>query len=276
MFFFGFFLNRYALEFQPPGSVGASTNYSIVSLGEDIRKASPAPDSFITYYIVVTYFIFGVGVPLLHLVFVLLLWFVKMTKQAQKGMLVATEVLNAWSGLDVLVLALIASIIEIKSFVKFMVGDKCDVINDILVKYMDTPLDGRSTINLLFSPRICSRTLMGSRCSSSVLSGRQHASYLLAMLTCALLMTSSHSEGHDVCFDVDAELKPGCWFLFGAVITHTIVANIAMSACRTVVKDREEADAVGGAGVVAKGAMYADKPRCCTRFGAALGLVRYD
>ena len=220
-FSFNFFgLVGYALEYQPPSAVGPSTNYSIISLGEDIRPASPHPDSFITYYILVTYFIFGVGVPLLHLIFVLLLWFVKMTKEMQKGMLVATEVLNAWSGLDVLVLALIASIIEIKSFVKFMVGDKCDAINAILVKYMDKPLDG-----------------------------------------------------HDVCFDVDAELRPGIVFLFTAVLVHAIVANIAMSACRAVVRDREETDALGG---VAKGPMYADKPRCSTRLGAALGLVRYD
>ena len=49
-------------------------------------------------------------------------------------MLVACEILNAWSGVDVLVLALIASIIEIKSFVQFMIGDKCDLINTVLAR----------------------------------------------------------------------------------------------------------------------------------------------
>ena len=49
-------------------------------------------------------------------------------------------------------------------------------------------------INLVFSPRICSRTLMGysdpHQCSLGTA-----ACYLLVMLTCAVLMTSSHSEG---------------------------------------------------------------------------------
>lgn len=219
-FSFNFFgLVGYALEFQGPGAVQAATNYSIVSLGEQIIPASPEPHSFITLYILGTYFLFGVGVPLLHLIFTLLLWFVKMTKKTQKSMLVATEVLNAWSGLDVLVLALIASIIEIKSFVKFMVGDKCDLINDVLVKYMNKPLDG-----------------------------------------------------HDVCFDVDAELEQGCWILFAAVIVHGIVGNIAMSACRSVVRDREEQDHLGH--VVKQ--VYADKPSCIVRLGTSLGFVRYE
>ena len=45
----------------------------------------------------------------------------------------ASEVLNAWSALDVFCVGIIAALLEIQQFVAFIVGDKCDKINDLLV-----------------------------------------------------------------------------------------------------------------------------------------------
>jgi hypothetical protein len=131
----------FALSAQPMPN-GADTNYSVLSLGIEIPNVSPDPTSLGTNMILVLYFMFGIIVPLLHCIMLVVIWFKKLTLAAQKRMLVATEILNAWSGVDVLVLALMAAIIEIKSFVQFMIGDKCDTVNVILARYLNKPLKG--------------------------------------------------------------------------------------------------------------------------------------
>lgn len=45
--------------------------------------------------------------------------------------------LYAWSAPDVLIIAMVASILEMELFVTFVIGDKCDGINNILRQYFD-------------------------------------------------------------------------------------------------------------------------------------------
>jgi len=52
------------------------------------------------------------------------------------------EVFYAWSALDVFCISVFAAITEISQFAAFMVGDKCDGINEILKAYMDPALHG--------------------------------------------------------------------------------------------------------------------------------------
>lgn len=56
------------------------------------------------------------------------LWLVPMTERVQWGTLVVAEIFNAWQGIDVFVLAILASILEISKFAQFMIGDMCDGI----------------------------------------------------------------------------------------------------------------------------------------------------
>ena len=44
----------------------------------------------------------------------------------------ACEVLYAWSALDVFVVSLIVSVLQIRQFAAFIIGDKCDAINPLL------------------------------------------------------------------------------------------------------------------------------------------------
>lgn len=55
---------------------------------------------------------------------------------------VAAEVLNAWSALDVFVVAIMAGVLEIQQFAAFIVGDKCDAINGLIEQYFDKALGG--------------------------------------------------------------------------------------------------------------------------------------
>ena len=50
------------------------------------------------------------------------------------------EILNAWSCIDVFVIALIAGVVQIGQFALFLVGDKCDPIDPILKKYFSNIL----------------------------------------------------------------------------------------------------------------------------------------
>jgi len=53
---------------------------------------------------------------------------------------VAAQVLNAWCALDVFALSVLVSVLQIRQFALFIVGSKCDLINDLLSK---PPLVGR-------------------------------------------------------------------------------------------------------------------------------------
>ena len=56
-----------------------------------------------------------------------------------------SEILNAWSCLDVFVVSIIAAVLEIGQFAHFIVGDKCDFINPFIKKYFSETLDGHDT-----------------------------------------------------------------------------------------------------------------------------------
>jgi len=118
------------------------TSYSVVSLGLAIPGAAPPSSLFGVRCIQITFFIFTLAVPLSHLLTVLFLWVTPMKHRTQKRLFVVTEVLNAWSALDVFVVAIIAAVLEIRQFAAFIVGDKCNLINEILAKYFSDDLNG--------------------------------------------------------------------------------------------------------------------------------------
>jgi len=56
---------------------------------------------------------------------------------------VVTEVLNAWSAIDVFVISIVAALLEIEQFAQFIIGNRCDLINEILKQYFDGALKGK-------------------------------------------------------------------------------------------------------------------------------------
>jgi len=52
------------------------------------------------------------------------------------------EIMNAWSGLDIFVVAILAALLEIQQFAAFIVGTSCDGINKYLEEYLNTALHG--------------------------------------------------------------------------------------------------------------------------------------
>ena len=70
--------------------------------------------------------------PLLHILLSLLLWHAKLFTQQRESMLVAVQILFAWSALDVFVVGSAVAVLQISQVVKFMIGDKCSQIDRLL------------------------------------------------------------------------------------------------------------------------------------------------
>jgi hypothetical protein len=116
--------------------------FSVLSLGWNLPDASEFPDSIGSRWVQAVFFLFACVVPMLHVLLMLALWTVRMSKRMQRKCFLAAEILNAWSALEVFVFSIIAAILQIQQFVLFIVGDKCDLINRILAEYFDQVLHG--------------------------------------------------------------------------------------------------------------------------------------
>jgi len=123
----------------------ANRGYSLLSVTHAIPQAAENPNFIGVIWIQAVFYTVSFAVPLTHLVVMIFLWWVPMTARTQYSVFYFTEVLNAWSALDVFVVSIMAAILEIQQFAEFLVGDKCDVIDSFLKEYMNNDLDGYNT-----------------------------------------------------------------------------------------------------------------------------------
>ena len=119
--------------------------YSVIELGFSVPKSYENPNDYIIRFTQIIYFLTVFLMPIAMLINVLILWFVPLPRRAQKFLYSLAEILNAWSCLDVFVVAIMAAILEISQFTSFIVGDKCDAINPFISKYFYDILDGHET-----------------------------------------------------------------------------------------------------------------------------------
>ena len=119
--------------------------YSIIQLGLDVRKSYENPNAPEVIFTQVVYFLTTLALPIAFLLNLMILWFIPMPRKAQKFLYSIAEILNAWSCIDVFVIAIIASIAQISQFAQFMVGDKCDSINPYIQSYFSKTLNGHDT-----------------------------------------------------------------------------------------------------------------------------------
>ena len=115
---------------------------SAIDLGIDLRKSYKNPNASEAIFTQVIFFLTTIAIPLAFLLNLIILWFVPMTRKAQKFFYSIAEILNAWSCVDVLAMAIISCVEQVTKFAIFMVGDKCDNINPIIKRYFSKILDG--------------------------------------------------------------------------------------------------------------------------------------
>jgi hypothetical protein len=135
-------LAGYALDLF---NIAPYRDYSVIELGFSVPKSYENPNDGVIRFTQVIYFLTVFIMPVAMLINVIFLWLVPLPRKAQKFFYSIAEILNAWSCLDVFVLAIIAAILEIGKFTEFIVGDKCDAINPFIEKYFDKTLDGHNT-----------------------------------------------------------------------------------------------------------------------------------
>ncbi|ELP86273.1 hypothetical protein EIN_114170 [Entamoeba invadens IP1] len=121
-------------------------NFSVMDLGVNFPAATREPKSFVVLFIQVTYFITIVTLPMVHMICMLVLWLVPMTRRIQNMMFTVCEILYAWSCIDVFIISVIAAVLELSQFAAFMVEPFCDVplggsgmsVDSIIAKYFST------------------------------------------------------------------------------------------------------------------------------------------
>lgn len=108
--------------------------FSVFSLGMKIPEASGDPDGFWILMLQGVFFLFAIIVVVVYHIILIVLWTAPMSTRMQKQFFLTAQVLNAWSGLDVFCVTILAGVLEIRQFADFIVGNKCDSLDQMLAK----------------------------------------------------------------------------------------------------------------------------------------------
>jgi hypothetical protein len=136
-----FGLISYSFSFDFVGLAGWALNllgyphkkeYSVIDLARKLQGSVEHPHSYNVVFTLIVYIIIAISMPIIHLTSLLVMWLVPMTFNFQRKLYVACEVMYAWSCLDVFVVSILAAVMEISQLARFMVGDKCDMIDPIV------------------------------------------------------------------------------------------------------------------------------------------------
>mmetsp|Transcript_4789 Transcript_4789/g.11355 ORF Transcript_4789/g.11355 Transcript_4789/m.11355 type:complete len:1435 (+) Transcript_4789:78-4382(+) len=104
--------------------------YSLFSMGTALSGSLPM--SVGTVFLELAYFFFAMITPLAGLGCLVVLLLKPLPLAKQKSLLVAAEIANAWSAIEVFVLSIITALMQISTFASFMVGDNCHLVNQFL------------------------------------------------------------------------------------------------------------------------------------------------
>jgi hypothetical protein len=136
------------MKFTFKGLVGfmldneASHTYSVVSIGTLFAAHSGLPDDPGVQWTACMYFIFCLAAPSLLVLLCGVLWFAPLSSPWRRFVLTWCEVVNAWAALEVFVVAVVASMLQVQQFAAFIVGDACDGVNKLLEALLDEQLHG--------------------------------------------------------------------------------------------------------------------------------------
>lgn len=108
--------------------------FSVISLATALPSASPDPNSFGTRWIQLAFVCFSIVFVLAYNIILVVLWWAPLSNKVQRRLLVSAQVLNAWSALEVFMLSIMAGVLEIQQFAKFIVGTKCDKLDEVVAK----------------------------------------------------------------------------------------------------------------------------------------------
>jgi hypothetical protein len=97
--------------------------------GDDVLEP---PNPAGVFFLQAVYLIFALAMPLVQCIFLFALWIIPMRLRDQKIVFDFTEMVASWAALDVFIISIIASCVEIDQFAQFLVGDRCDPIEKLV------------------------------------------------------------------------------------------------------------------------------------------------
>ena len=119
--------------------------FSLIDIGSFLPEYYEYPNNIILRFTQIIYFLTVFLMPMAMLINILFLWFIPLSRRAQKYFYLIAEILNAWSCLDVFVISMIITIIQISQFAAYIVEDKFGLFTPFVSKYLDKTLDGHAT-----------------------------------------------------------------------------------------------------------------------------------
>jgi len=120
------------------------TKHSLISLGYSIPTSVKNPAAIGVQCIRWTYFFFALIMPFTCIGVVAFLYFVPLTLRTQRVVFTLAEICNAWSAIEVFLISVFASLLELSQFAAFMVGTHCDALKGFLGQ--DTCFDVQSSL----------------------------------------------------------------------------------------------------------------------------------
>eukprot|EP00928_Gymnodinium_smaydae_P039664 TRINITY_DN27044_c1_g1_i1.p1 TRINITY_DN27044_c1_g1~~TRINITY_DN27044_c1_g1_i1.p1 ORF type:complete len:704 (+),score=136.43 TRINITY_DN27044_c1_g1_i1:1289-3400(+) len=138
----GVFLSTFEFEMEGMlalilGPERSARRYSIVELGLALPASSLDPTGWGVLSIQAMFFMFVILFVVAYHVVLIVLWCAPLPSLLQRRFLITAQVMNAWNGLDVFTMSILASVLELQQFAKFIVADRCDLIDDLVAR---TPL----------------------------------------------------------------------------------------------------------------------------------------
>ena len=125
--------------------IASENSYSTFSLAVAFPSQS-TPDTAVTIFLVELVFVVTVIVfPIIHLIALSVLWGAPIKRKYQRSLYVFVEIMNAWASIEVFVVTLLVSLLEIEQFAGFMVEDTCKAINPIIETYLSGVLEDSSS-----------------------------------------------------------------------------------------------------------------------------------
>lgn len=121
-----------------------TAEYSVVSLGSHMPSSTENPSDFGIHLIQWTYYFFALFMPALSIIVMFVLYHLPMTLKGKQFIFTMAEICNAWSAIEVFLISVFASLLELSQFAAFMVGDKCDFLKGNLDQFDDI-LHGEDT-----------------------------------------------------------------------------------------------------------------------------------
>jgi len=117
------------------GPDSASTTYTFISLAGDLPSISTETPQAVLYILQAVFVVCCLVLPVVWILMALFIWWGRWTPHALHTWLVYAETVYAWATLDVFLIVLFASLLELDKVVKFTIGDECDGLNQVLQDY---------------------------------------------------------------------------------------------------------------------------------------------